>query len=420
MKILVVGSGGREHAVIKKLKESKNAVEIICAPGNGGISQLAKCVNVSATDINGMTELAKLEKVDFVVVTPDDPLALGMVDALEAAGIPAFGPYKAAARIEASKVFAKELMQKANIPTAASGVFNNAQEAKAYIEKMGAPIVIKADGLAKGKGVIIAQTKEEAFSAVDMMMQDKIFGNAGNEILVEEFLDGVEASIMCFCDGKTIVPLISSQDHKRLLDGDMGKNTGGMGAFCPTPNYTPEIEKEVEEKILKPTVKAMADMGCPFKGVLYAGLMLTKKGAYVLEYNARLGDPETQVVLPMLKGDLLEIMMACREGKLDKCNISRESGACCVVVKVSGGYPDKYTNGYEIKGLSAIDSPDSWIIHAGTKKEGEKYYTNGGRVLGICAKAATLREAIEKAYKNAEKISFENEFYRKDIGIKVR
>ena len=419
MKVLVVGSGGREHAIIKKLSESKDASEIICAPGNGGISDIAKCFNVSATDIDGMVELAKAQKVDFVVVAPDDPLALGMVDAMEKAGFPAFGPDKAAARIEASKIFAKELMEKAHIPTAKSGVFDDAKAAKEYIDSVGAPIVIKADGLAKGKGVIIANTIDEAKAAVDMIMEDKVFGNAGARILVEEFLTGTEASIMCFCDGKHIVPMISSQDHKRLSDGDKGLNTGGMGAFAPTPCYTPELAERVEREILIPTVKAMADMGCPFKGVLYAGLMLTEKGPYVLEYNSRFGDPETQVVLPMMQGDLLEVMQSCRNGELDKCNISWSGGGACVVVAVSGGYPEKYQNGYEIKGLDTITDNDAWIIHAGTKKENDRYLTAGGRVLGVCAKAGSLKEAIKRAYDNIEKISFENMFYRRDIGSKA-
>ena len=419
MRILVVGSGGREHAIIRKLKESKQCTEIIAAPGNGGIAAEAQCVNVSATDIDGMVTLAKQKNVDFCVVAPDDPLAMGMVDAMEKAGIAAFGPNAAAARIEASKVFAKELMQKANIPTAASGVFCDAEEAKEYIKKTGTPIVIKADGLAKGKGVIIAQTQAEAFDAVNSIMQDKIFGNAGAKIIVEEFLEGVEASIMCFCDGKNIIPMISSQDHKRLLDNDEGKNTGGMGAFAPTPYYTDEIADYTVKNILKPTVDAMAKMGCAFKGVLYAGLMITKKGVYVLEYNSRFGDPETQVVLPMLDGDLLEIMMACRNGELDKCNVKWEKGGCCVVVMVSGGYPDKYVNGYEIKGLNEVNGKNEWVIHAGTRADADKILTNGGRVLGVCAKADSLDGAVKKAYENVEKISFTDAFYRHDIGKTV-
>ena len=426
MKILVVGSGGREHAVIWKLLQSKHVDEVICAPGNGGISDIAKCFSVSAEDVDGMVALAKSEKVDFCVVTPDDPLALGMVDAMEAAGIPSFGPTKAAAQIEASKVFAKELMQKAGVPTAKAGTFTDTVNAKKYIDEVGAPIVIKADGLAKGKGVIIAQTKEEAYAAVDSMMQDKAFGEAGNRVLIEEFLEGVEASIMCFCDGEHFVPMISSQDHKRLLDGDSGKNTGGMGAFAPTPNYTPEIAKITERDVIAPTVKAMADMGCPFKGVLYAGLMLTKKGPYVLEYNSRFGDPETQVVLPMLEGDLYEIMRACRDGNLDKCSIKFADGGCCIVVMVSGGYPDKYPKGMEIHGLDAKMPKNAtgqtvcWVIHAGTKRDGDKYLTNGGRVLGVVAKADSLQEAISTAYENIAEISFEGAFYRKDIGGKFR
>lgn len=420
MKILVVGSGGREHAIIRKLRESKNADEIICAPGNGGISKTARCVNVSATDISAMVELALKEKVDLAVVAPDDPLAMGMVDAMENAGIAAFGPNAAAAEIEAGKVFAKELMKKAGIPTAESEFFTDPDTAKEYIKAKGTPIVIKADGLAKGKGVIIPQTLSEAYDAIDMIMCDKAFGDAGNRVLIEDFLEGVEASIMCFCDGEHIRPMISSQDHKRLLDGDKGKNTGGMGAFAPTPNYTPETARDVEARILKPAVKAMRDMGRPFKGVLYAGLMLTAKGPYVLEFNARFGDPETQVVLPMLRGDLLEIMLACRNGKLDECDISWAEGGCCVVVMASGGYPDKYTNGYEIHGLSDAESDKTWVIHAGTKADGDKILTAGGRVLGICAKAEDLRSAIDYAYEATEKVSFTDSFYRRDIGGKIK
>ena len=419
MKILVVGSGGREHAVVWTLLQSQKVDEVICAPGNGGISDIAKCFPVSAEDVDGMVKLAKEQKVDFCVVTPDDPLALGMVDAMEKAGIPSFGPTAAAARIEASKVFAKELMQKAGVPTAKSGIFTDSDKAKAYIDEVGAPIVIKADGLAKGKGVIIAQTKDEAKAAVDSMMEDKAFGDAGSRILIEEFLEGVEASIMCFCDGEHFVPMISSQDHKRLLDGDRGKNTGGMGAFAPTSNYTPEIAKITERDIIAPTLKAMRELGCPFRGVLYAGLMLTKKGPYVLEYNARFGDPETQVVLPMLKGDLYEIMRACRDGNLDKCNISFDDGGCCIVVMVSGGYPDKYPKGMEIHGLDSKMPKNAWVIHAGTKKDGDKYLTNGGRVLGVVAKAESLQSAIQTAYENVGKISFEGAFYRQDIGGKI-
>lgn len=419
MKILVVGSGGREHAIIKKLRESEGVTDIICAPGNGGIADLAECVSVSATDIDGMVKLAKERNVDFAVVAPDDPLAMGMVDRLEEAGIPAFGPDAKAAQIEASKVFAKELMQRANIRTAAAEVFTDPDKAKAYIKKTGVPTVIKADGLAKGKGVIIAQTEKEAEDAVDDMLCGGMFGNAGSRIIVEEFLEGTEASIMCFCDGKTVVPMISSQDHKRQYDGDLGKNTGGMGAFAPTPAYTEEIARDVEENILQPTVKAMRDMGCPFKGVLYAGLMLTKKGAYVLEYNARFGDPETQVVLPMLRSDLLKIMQACREGTLSECDIAWEKGGCCVVVMTSGGYPDKYENGFEIKGLADAESEKTWVIHAGTKRDGEKMLTSGGRVLGVCAKGDTVLTAVKSAYEAVEKISFHNAFYRRDIGGKI-
>lgn len=414
MKVLVVGGGGREHAVINKLLCSPRVREVICAPGNGGISMVARCFAVSATDIDGMVALAVAEKVDLAVVTPDDPLSLGMVDAMEAAGIPAFGPDKAAARIESSKTFAKELMRDCGINTAKFAVFTDGALAKEYVKKNGVPIVLKADGLAKGKGVIIANTQEEAFSAIDEILSGKLFGHAGDSLVIEEFLCGVEASAMCFCDGENALLMPSSQDHKRLLDGDMGKNTGGMGAFAPSPHFTPDIERLVKENIVLPTLRAMKNMGCPFKGVLYAGLMLTDRGPYVLEFNSRFGDPETQVVLPLIDGDLLEIMLACRNGTLCNVNMGAHPGAAATVVAVSGGYPDKY----EVKKLISIDPSlsSSRIIHAGTELVDGQFYTNGGRVLSVMGFGEDVASACADAYSGIKAVSFDGMFYRKDIG----
>ncbi len=415
MKVLVVGGGGREHALINALKRNNSALDIICAPGNGGIACQTPCFNVSATDISGMVALAKSEKVDFVVVTPDDPLALGMVDAMEEAGIPAFGPTKNAARIEASKVFAKQLMRRANIPTAESAEFDSAEQAREYVLSHGAPIVIKADGLARGKGVIVAMTTDEAIAAIDSIMLERTFGSAGATVLIEEYLTGTEMSLMCFSDGEHISVMPSSQDHKRLLDGDMGPNTGGMGAFSPSPLMTPELWDDIKTRILIPAIRDMKNEGCPFRGVLYAGLMITERGPYVLEFNARFGDPETQVVLPLLESDLIEIMSACREGKLDSLDIKWSDDACAVIILASGGYPESHKTGYEISGLDG-SFPDGGIIHAGTKYENGRFYTAGGRVLGVFSRAQTLPEAIERAYSYAKGISFTDMVFRSDIG----
>ncbi len=416
MKILLVGSGGREHAILIKLLESEHVDDVICAPGNGGMEQLAKCFNVKATDINLMVALAKNEAVDMVFVAPDDPLALGMVDAMEKEGIRAFGPNKAAAQIEASKVFSKDLMKKYDIPTAMYEVFDNAEDAKAYIKKHGAPQVIKADGLALGKGVYVAMTNEEALSAVDEIMVDKKFGAAGAKIVVEEYLEGPEVSLLCFTDSKAIVPMVSSQDHKRAYNNDEGPNTGGMGAFSPSPKYTDDVAKTVYETIVVPTMKAMNSEGCPFKGVLYFGLMLTADGPKVIEYNSRFGDPEAQVVLPLMESDLCEIMEAVIDEKLSETEVKFKDQHAAVIVMASGGYPVSYEKGFEITGLDGIEN--AYVYHAGTKIDEGKYVTNGGRVLGVTAIGDTLDEALKTAYDNVGRISFEGAHFRTDIGKK--
>lgn len=421
MKVLVVGSGGREHAVIRALSKNKSIDEIVCAPGNGGIASLATCVNITATDVDGMVDYAKNNGVDFCVVTPDDPLALGMVDAMEAAGIPSFGPNKKAAQIEASKVFAKGLMKKYGIPTAAYEVFTDPADVLAYLQKRNTwPAVIKADGLALGKGVLIAQNEEEAKAAVRELMVDKKFGASGNEVVVEEFMEGPEVSVLSFTDGHVIVPMVSSMDHKRADDGDKGLNTGGMGTIAPSPVYTPEIAKECMEKIFVPTMHAMNKEGRTFKGVLYFGLMLTKDGPKVVEYNCRFGDPETQVVLPLLKSDLFTIMQAVHDEKLADLDIEWSDEAAACIMEASGGYPESYRKGYEIHGLDENGQhPGVYVYHSGTKKENGKFYTNGGRVLGIMATGSDLKEALAKAYAAVDEIGFENMHYRHDIGRKV-
>ena len=421
MKVLVVGSGGREHAVIRALSKNKSIDEIVCAPGNGGIASLATCVNITATDVDGMVDYAKNNGVDFCVVTPDDPLALGMVDAMEAAGIPSFGPNKKAAQIEASKVFAKGLMKKYGIPTAAYEVFTDPADVLAWLQKRNTwPAVIKADGLALGKGVLIAQNEEEAKAAVKELMVDKKFGASGNEVVVEEFMEGPEVSVLSFTDGHVIVPMVSSMDHKRADDGDKGLNTGGMGTIAPSPVYTPEIAKECMEKIFVPTMHAMNKEGRTFKGVLYFGLMLTKDGPKVVEYNCRFGDPETQVVLPLLKSDLFTIMRAVHDEKLADLDIEWSDEAAACIMEASGGYPESYRKGYEIHGLDENGQhPGVHVYHSGTKKENGKFYTNGGRVLGIMATGSDLKEALAKAYAAVDEIGFENMHYRHDIGRKV-
>lgn len=417
MKVLVIGGGGREHAVCKKLSESKDVTQILCAPGNAGIAQVARCIpEVKATDVEGIVALAKNEKADFVCVTPDDPLALGCVDRLEEEGIPAFGPTAYAAQMEASKIFSKNLMRKYGIPTAKCEIFTEMDKALAYLDTQEAPIVVKADGLALGKGVVVAATIEEAKNAVIEMMEGGKFGKSGARVLIEECMVGREVTVLCFCDGKTIRPMPASQDHKRVFDGDKGPNTGGMGAFAPSPLYTEEIAERTEKEILIPTLNAMNSEGFTFKGVLYVGLMLTKDGPKVVEYNARFGDPETQVVLPLLESDLFAIMRAVREGRLAETDIhwKKESAAC--IVLASGGYPEKYESGKLISGLEDAETAGATVYHAGTKKTDAGYVTAGGRVLGVTALGDTLADAVHSAYAAAEKIHFEGAHMRRDIG----
>ena len=418
MKILMVGSGGREHALVKKLLESEKVTSVICAPGNAGISCDAECFNVAATDIDGMLNLAKEQKVDFVFVAPDDPLALGMVDVMEANGFKCFGPSALAARIESSKVFSKNLMKKYGIPTAAYEVFSDAAQAIAYIEQQNKfPVVVKADGLALGKGVIIAEDMQQAAEAVKSIMEDKVFGASGNNIVVEEFLTGPEVSVLSFADGKTVVPMVSSMDHKRALDGDKGLNTGGMGTVAPNPYYTEDIAKVCSKTIFEPTIKAMAAEGCPFKGCLYFGLMLTPDGPKVIEYNSRFGDPETQVVLPLLETPLVDIIEAVADEKLDTINVEFSDDSCACVIMASGGYPGAYNKGIEITGLDEKGNVDgATVYHAGTKYIDNKFATNGGRVLGVTARGENLEKALEKAYAATEKICFEGAHKRNDIG----
>ncbi len=419
MKVLVIGGGGREHALVWKLSQSPRITKLYCAPGNGGIASLAECIDIQATDIQGVVDFAKENQIDLTVVAPDDPLAMGMVDALEDKGLKAFGPRKAAAAIESSKVFAKELMEKYNIPTAKYKVFNQYEAAVSYLDEINYPAVIKADGLALGKGVIIAAKREEAESALKSIMVEKAFGSAGDRVLIEEYISGPEVSILAFTDGKTIIPMVSSQDHKRAYDKDRGPNTGGMGAFSPSPHYTPEVAAYVAKHIIGPTIEAMNKEGRLFKGVLYFGLMLTSEGPKVLEYNARFGDPETQVVLPRLKTDLLDIMEAVIDERLDQVKIEWDDRAAVCVVIASGGYPGSYEKGLTITGLEKVgNKQDIFVFHAGTKRNGTSLVTNGGRVLGVTALGETLAEAAEKAYYQVNLISFKDMHYRKDIGAK--
>lgn len=417
MKILVVGGGGREHAVIKKLKENKSVSTIYALPGNGGIAKDAVCVNIGAKDVENIVKFAVEEKIDYAVVTPDDPLVLGAADALEAAGIPCFGPKKNAAIIEGSKVFSKNLMKKYGIPTAAYEVFDKAEDALSYLESAPLPAVIKADGLALGKGVIIAETKEEAQNAIRSMMLDKVFGESGSKIVIEEFLSGPEVSVLSFTDGTTIVPMISSMDHKRAEDNDEGPNTGGMGTIAPNPFYTKAIAEECMKKIFLPTIRAMNAEGRTFKGCLYFGLMITKDGPKVIEYNCRFGDPEAQVVLPLLESDLLTVMRAVTYGKLAETEVKFSNNAAACVVLASQGYPKKYETGFEI---TVPESIEQSVYYAGVKAgENGTLLTAGGRVLNVTAVAPTLREAVDLAYEKAEQIRFENKYCRKDIGKKA-
>lgn len=420
MRVLVVGSGGREHALVRKIKESKKVDYIACCPGNGGISYDAECFDVSATDIDGVVKLAKEIKADFVVVAPDDPLVMGMVDALNAEGFATFGPRANAAIIEGSKVFSKELMKKYNIPTAKYNVFDKAEDVISYIKAENEfPTVIKADGLALGKGVIIPETLDEAVAGVKEIMEDKIFGDSGNNVVVEEFLTGPEVSVLAFTDGKCVKPMVTSMDHKRALDGDKGLNTGGMGTVSPNPYYTDEIAEECMNTIFLPTIEAMNKEGRTFKGCLYFGLMLTPKGPKVIEYNCRFGDPETQVVLPRLKTDIMDIFEAINNETLSDLDIEWDDRACTCVIMASGGYPKSYPKGIEINGLTDGQLDGVTVYHAGTKRDGDKLVTSGGRVLGVTALGASIEDALAKSYAGVEKIKFDGAHYRKDIGQKA-
>ncbi|MBR3893797.1 MAG: phosphoribosylamine--glycine ligase [Clostridia bacterium] len=417
MKIMVVGGGGREHAIIKKIKENPNVTELYALPGNGGIAADAECVSIGAKDIPAIVAFAQEKKIDFAVVAPDDPLVLGAVDALNAVGIPCFGPEAKAAIIEGSKVFSKNLMKKYGIPTAAYEVFEDVASALAYLETAPIPTVIKADGLALGKGVIIAQTREEAVAAVRSMMEDKQFGESGSRVVIEEFLTGPEVSVLAFTDGNVVRPMVSSMDHKRALDHDEGLNTGGMGTIAPNPYYTPEIADVCMKTIFLPTIDAMNKEGRTFRGCLYFGLMLTPNGPKVIEYNCRFGDPETQVVLPLMESDLLTVMMATANGTLADAEVRFSDGAACCVIVASKGYPVKYESGYPME-LPA-DTADRFIYVAGAKKDGDRLLSAGGRVLGVTAVAETLDVAVKKAYEHVEKVHFENGYHRSDIGARA-
>ncbi|MBR5241531.1 MAG: phosphoribosylamine--glycine ligase [Clostridia bacterium] len=413
MKIMVVGGGGREHAIIKKLKENKNIEEIFVLPGNGGMAKDATPVNIGAKDIDAIVAFARENKIEYAVVAPDDPLVLRCVDALEKVGVPCFGPRANAAIIEGSKVFSKNLMKKYNVPTATYEVFEDANAALAYVKTCPIPTVIKADGLALGKGVIIATEREEAVEAVKAIMQDGKFGASGNRIVVEEFLTGPEVSVLAFTDGSVVKPMVSSMDHKRIGDNDTGLNTGGMGTIAPNPYYTKEIADECMRTIFLPTIEAMKAEGREFRGCLYFGLMLTPNGPKVIEYNCRFGDPETQVVLPLLESDLLEVMMATTNGTLDKCEVKFANKAACCVIMASNGYPESYKSGFEIK---IADEVQDSVYVAGARLDGEKLLTAGGRVLGVTAVADTLEDAITMAYKKTEGVDFLGAYMRKDIG----
>lgn len=415
MDILIIGSGGREHTLAWKLAQSKLVNKIYAIPGNPGMEDVATCVSGSVEDNTFLVNFAKENNIDMVVVGPEVPLTNGIVDDMEKVGIPSFGPKKLAAQLEGSKSFSKDIMKKYGIPTAKYEVFTEADKAKAYIEQEGAPIVIKADGLAAGKGVIVAETKQQALDAIDEIMCDKAFGSAGNSVVIEEFMAGEEASVLAFTDGKTIIPMISSQDHKRAHDGDKGPNTGGMGTYAPAPVVTEDLMKTIKSTILEPTIQAMAKEGHPYKGCLYAGLMITSEGPKVVEFNARFGDPETQVVLPLLDSDLGEIMLACINGTLADCDIKWSDKAAVCVVMSAGGYPAKYRKGDEILGLENAAQNNILVFHAGTAKQDTKIVTNGGRVLGVVALGDDIKSAVDTVYNGIKTIDFKDVYYRKDI-----
>jgi len=421
MRILVIGSGGREHALVYKIAQSKLVDKIFCAPGNAGISQQAECLDIKVEDIPVLLDFARREKIDLTVVGPELPLALGIVDEFTRANLKIFGPNKEAAQLEASKVFAKELMIKYGVPTAACKIFDNPDEAKKYIEKIGAPCVVKADGLAQGKGVVVAKTVEEARQAVTFMMQDKIFGEAGNKVIIEECLEGQEASILVITDSKEVIALVSAQDHKRVFDHDQGPNTGGMGAYSPAPVVTPDVFREILSAVAYKMIDGLVKDGINYKGVLYAGIMITKSGPKVLEFNVRFGDPETQVILPRLNSDLLEIMLATTDAKLSRLkNLIWDDRICVCVVCASGGYPGDYEKGKEIFGLEeAAKMVNVMVFHSGTKKQNGKILTNGGRVLGVTGLGNSTKNAITRTYQAIEKINFAGMHYRKDIGYRA-
>lgn len=419
MNLLVIGSGGREHALVSKLNESVEVKKIYCIPGNPGIAKIAECIEMNITDNDALVAFAKAHHIALTVVGPEIPLSNGIVDAFQKNGLACFGPTQAAARIESSKAFAKYLMEKYNIPTAKFAVFHEADRAKAYIKAQGAPVVVKADGLAAGKGVVVAMTVDEALAAVDMMMCEGAFGLAGSQVVIEEFLMGEEASILAFTDGKTVIPMVAAQDHKRVFDEDQGPNTGGMGAYAPAPVITPAISEQVLQKVLQPAVNAMRSEGSPYCGCLYAGLIITADGPKVIEFNARFGDPETQVVLPLLKSDLVAIMQACIEGKLAEVPVSwKEEAAVCVVL-AAGGYPGNYNKGDAIAGIEDAERQGVHVFHAGTAGDERQVTTNGGRVLGVTAAAPTILQAVNKVYQALESINFKNMHYRKDIAYRA-
>ena len=417
MKVLIVGGGGREHAIAYAVSKSPKVDKIYCAPGNAGIAEIAECVDIQVMDFDEIGKFAKKIKADLVIVGPDDPLAAGIVDVLKGYGLKVFGPDGKAAILEGSKAFSKDLMKKFGIPTAAYEIFDNADKALTYLKTAKYPIVLKADGLALGKGVLICNDEEEAKAGVQEIMLDRKFGMAGNRMVIEEYMTGREVSVLTFCDGKTIKVMSSAQDHKRAGDGDTGLNTGGMGTFSPSPFYTSKIDEFCKKNIYKPTVEAMAAEGRPFKGVIFFGLMLTDDGPKVLEYNARFGDPEAQVVLPRMKNDIIDVMLACVEGNLGKIKLEFEDNAAVCVMLASNGYPGKYERGFVIRGFENFeDKDDYYVFHSGTKKTGKGVVTNGGRVLGVTAKGATLKEARAKAYEAVDWVDFDNKYYRHDIG----
>lgn len=419
VQVLVIGGGGREHALAWKASQSASVEKVYCVPGNPGIAQIAECAKLDISDNEALVSFAQEHKIDLTIVGPEVPLANGIVDAFRSQGLAIFGPTQAAAQIEGSKSFAKDLMKKYHIPTAKFEVFTEVEAAKAYIVEQGAPIVIKADGLAAGKGVVVAMTLDEALEAVDMMMCDNAFGNAGAQVVIEEFLSGEEASILTFCDGTTIVPMISSQDHKRAYDNDEGPNTGGMGTYAPAPVVTADVLARVQKEILEPTVAAMKAEGMPYTGCLYAGLMITEDGPKVIEFNARFGDPETQVVLPLLDSDMVEVMMACVNGNLADLDIQWKNDAAVCVVMAAGGYPQSYNKGDVITGLDTAAQQGAIVFHAGTAQDGDNIVTNGGRVLGVTALGSDIQQAVDNAYRAVKAIHFDNVHYRNDIAYRA-